>query len=60
MNKLSAARVVEILAKHGTVVSEEEAKTILDFLTELAEIALAQYWRDISSQHESICYGNER
>lgn len=41
--KLTADKVVKILAKHGTVVSVEEATIILEFMKKVAYIAVNQY-----------------
>lgn len=45
MEKLSPEEAVEILRKHGTEVSIQEAEKILEFLRMLAEIQVAQYIR---------------
>ncbi|WP_312901557.1 hypothetical protein [Chryseobacterium taichungense] len=41
--KLTPEKVVNILEKHGTKVSNEEAFIILGFLRKLADIAVNQY-----------------
>lgn len=43
--KLTPKKVIEILAKKGTIVSEEEAEIILDFISKIAKIAVQQYLR---------------
>lgn len=43
--KLTPSKVVEILAKKGTIVSKEEAEIILDFVSKIAKIAVQQYLR---------------
>jgi len=43
MEMLSPKEAVEILHAHGTQVSEEEAKMILEFMVNLANITLSQY-----------------
>jgi hypothetical protein len=35
----------EILKKHGTIVTEKEAKIIVDFLFELADISVKTYMK---------------
>lgn len=47
--KLTPEKAVEILARHGTQVTVEEAQLILDFMYILANIALNQYLNDESS-----------
>ena len=42
MDMLSPQQVVEILKAHGTIVSEEEAKIILEFMINLAQLNLSQ------------------
>lgn len=42
MDTITPKRVVEILREHGTHVSEEEAKIILEFMYTLAAISLSQ------------------
>jgi hypothetical protein len=42
MDRISPERVVEILKAHGTLVTLEEAKIILDFMYNFAEISLSQ------------------
>jgi hypothetical protein len=39
---ISPQRAVEILAAHGTYVSEEEAKIILEFMVNLAKLSLSK------------------
>jgi len=43
--KLTPKKVIEILAKKGTIVSEEEAEIILDFISKITKIAVQQYLR---------------
>ena len=43
---LSPDKVVELLRKHGTIVTIEEARLILPFLQNLANIAVAQALRE--------------
>lgn len=43
MEMMTAKEAVEILRAHGTQVSEEEAKIILEFMVNLANISLSQY-----------------
>jgi hypothetical protein len=42
MEMISPQRVAEMLAVHGTHVTEEEAKIILEFMINLAKISLSQ------------------
>lgn len=44
-NDLTPERVVQILKKKGTEVDLEEAKTILEFVKKIADIAVNQYLR---------------
>ncbi len=44
-NDLTPERVVQILKKKGTEVNLEEAKTILEFVKKIADIAVNQYLR---------------
>jgi hypothetical protein len=48
--KLTPEKAVEILARHGTNVTVEEAQLILGFMYILANIALNQYLNDESSR----------
>jgi hypothetical protein len=43
MEMMTPKEAVEILRAHGTRVSEEEAKIILEFMVNLANISLSQY-----------------
>jgi len=40
--KLTPDRVVEILAKHGTKITREEAVALLEFLEKMAKLAMEQ------------------
>ena len=42
MDMISPPEVLEILKAHGTIVSEEEAKIILEFMINLAQLNLLQ------------------
>lgn len=53
MNKMKPERVVEILAKHGQNVTVEQAAKILDWLRNLADIAVAQYLRGDQNKSET-------
>lgn len=44
--KLTPEKVVNILGKHGTKVSIEEAEIILQFMRKIADIAVDQYLYD--------------
>jgi hypothetical protein len=43
---LSPDKVIDMLRKHGTIVTIEEARLILPFLQNLANIAVAQALRE--------------
>ncbi len=40
---LTPEKAVEILKKHGTIVTIEEAKLILDFMYKLGKLSVKQY-----------------
>lgn len=42
MDRISPERVVELLKEHGTLVTLDEAKIILEFMYTFAEISLSQ------------------
>lgn len=46
MEKLTPEKAVEILKQHGTIVTVTQAQLILDFLYDLAQIAVTQYLRE--------------
>lgn len=50
MEMLSAREAMQILQAHGTFVSEDEAKAILEFMVELAKITLSQYQENENSR----------
>jgi hypothetical protein len=41
--KFTPKQAVEVLTRHGTIVTEEEAEKILVFMQQLGNIALDQY-----------------
>lgn len=43
--KISPAEAVKILSTNGLEVTEDQAKTILEFLQILAKLAIAQYFK---------------
>jgi hypothetical protein len=43
MESIYSEEIVKILAEHGTKVTLEEAKIIMDFMWQLANMALDQY-----------------
>lgn len=45
MSTIQPEKIVEILKQHGTHVTIEQAKVILDFMLKLANIALHIYLR---------------
>ncbi len=50
--KMTAERTVEILKKHGTQISIEQAVITLEFLRKLAKIDMAQYLRDSETEKQ--------
>ncbi len=54
MEKLQAERASELLAKHGTYVTIEQAKIILEFMNKLADLTVTQL---ISNDSRFICSG---
>ena len=54
MEKIQPEKAVEILARHGTHVTVEEAQLILDFMYDLANIALNIYIEDQFAFREKI------
>jgi hypothetical protein len=49
MEILSVDEVKRVFAKHGETISEEEARLIVDYLTEMAQIAVAQFLKNENS-----------
>lgn len=49
MDKMQPEDAVELLRKHGTEVTVEQAALILEFFRILANIAVAQYLRNENS-----------
>lgn len=43
--EMTPSQVMKILAKHGTIVTEDEAEIILDFVSKMSKIAVDQYFR---------------
>ncbi len=52
MEKLLPEKAVDILQKHGTIITVEQAKIILDFLYQLSDIVVAQYLRKYAVDKE--------
>jgi len=46
MGKMTAEKAAKILADEGIIVTNEEAMQIVDFLRNLAKMAVAQYLRE--------------
>jgi hypothetical protein len=46
MGKMTAEKAKKILAEEGVLVTDEEAMQIVDFLRNLAKMAVAQYLRE--------------
>ncbi|MBX3241640.1 MAG: hypothetical protein KIT80_11690 [Chitinophagaceae bacterium] len=44
-DEITLSHVMKILAKHGTIVTEDEAEIILDFVSKMSKIAVDQYFR---------------
>lgn len=40
---ITPEKAVEVLAKHGTIVTIEEAKIILDFMYKIGKLSVNQY-----------------
>jgi hypothetical protein len=49
VEKMQPEDAVEILRKHGVEITVEQAKRILEFFRNLANIAVAQYLRNDNS-----------
>lgn len=49
MDRISPEKVVEILKEHGTIVTVEEVKVILDFMYSFAEISVSQFLEKIEN-----------
>lgn len=43
--EMTPSQVMKILAKYGTIVTEDEAEIILDFVSKMSKIAVDQYLR---------------
>lgn len=43
--EMTPSQVMKRLAKHGTIVTEDEAEIILDFVSKMSKIAVDQYFR---------------
>ena len=46
MGKMTAEKAAKMLAEDGVIVTNEEATQMVDFLRNLAKIAVAQYLRE--------------
>lgn len=44
-DEMTLEYVMKILAKHGTIVTKDEAEIILDFVSKISKIAVDQYLR---------------
>jgi hypothetical protein len=44
-DEMTPFQVIKILAKHGTIVTEDEAEIILGFVSKISKIAVDQYLR---------------
>lgn len=42
-DEMTLSRAMKILAKHGTIVAEDEAEIILGFVSKMSKIAVDQY-----------------
>lgn len=54
MEKIQPQQAMEILRKHGTEVTIQQAEEILEFLKMLAEIQIAQWSRQDKSPERAI------
>lgn len=52
--KLSPEKVIEVLCKHGTIVTREQAELVIEFLYNLSEIAVAQYLRQEDCEDNNL------
>lgn len=59
MKTMNPKKAQEILKKHGTIVTEREAKLIVDFLYELAEISVKTYMQAHDKTIEKFDSGEE-
>lgn len=54
ISKITSAKAVELLAQDGIVISEEQAKIILEFMYEMAEVVVDQYLNNIKEKNGEI------
>lgn len=52
--KVTPGRVIDIFAKHGTVISHEKAKKVLDLMYRLAKLSIKQLVTDIHGDNQNI------
>lgn len=43
--EMTPSQVMKILSKHGTIVTEDKAEIILDFVSKMSQIAVDQHLR---------------
>lgn len=55
MEKVSPEKAVEILAAHGTIVTIDQGKLILEFMYAMANIAFTQYFDNENSRFIYPC-----
>jgi hypothetical protein len=54
LRKLSPEKVMEVLCKHGTIITREQAESVIEFLYNLSEIAVAQYLRQEDCENNNL------
>lgn len=54
MGKMSPEKVIQILKEHGTIVTLDEAKIILDFMNMLASITVEIYLKKESENANKL------
>lgn len=52
--KVTKARVKEIYAKHGTIITDEKAKKVLDLMYRFAKLSIKQLVTDIHGDNQQI------
>lgn len=52
--KVTKARVKEIFAKHGTIITDEKAKKVLDLMYRFAKLSIKELVTDIHGDNQQI------
>ncbi|MFN0257271.1 hypothetical protein [Pedobacter ureilyticus] len=52
--KVTKAKVKEIFAKHGTIITDEKAKKVLDLMYRFAKLSIKQLVTDIHGDNQQI------